>query len=76
MGWVLDSNASKTLGCVHNLQRTIEYRFTGKDRFDNTPWIPKPRVGQAGDEIVFHCPFGCEPVVILVANRKGGLEEV
>jgi hypothetical protein len=71
MGWVLPTNDGKVLGCDHNLQRRIEYRFTGKDIYTSA-WltgVKVPRVAQPGDEIVFLCPYGCEEISILVTSR-------
>lgn len=73
MGWVLPNSNGKTLGCEHNLHRRIEYRFTAKDRFSYLP-DAKERVAQAGDEIIFHCPFGCPEVAVLVTHRQESLE--
>lgn len=74
MGWVMPSKYGKKLGCEHNLQRRMEYRFTGKDTHSLRWMIDQKheRVAQAGDEIVFHCPFGCEEVSILVTKRDDG----
>ena len=72
MGWVLPTKRGKVLGCEHNRLRRIEYRFTGKDPHSFRYLLdhPQQRVAQAGDEIVFLCPFGCEEISILVANRN------
>ena len=71
MGWVMPSKYGKKLGCPHNLQRRIEYRFSGKDTHSLRYLIDQPhqRIAQPGDEMVLLCPFGCEEISILITKR-------
>lgn len=74
-GWVTPTNRGKVLGCEHNLQRRMEYRFTGKDTH-GLRWMidhKAERVAQPGDEIVFLCPFGCPEISVLITQRQGDI---
>lgn len=60
------------VGCKHNLERTIEYRFTGKPK---PQWddVLKLRFREPsatiGDEVVFKCPHGCEEISVLLGDH-------
>jgi len=64
-----------TLGCKHNMERWIEWEFTGEPEgsdFDNYPYLTD-KVAAFGDNMRMVCPRGCEDIHIRIGMDRKGL---